>query len=73
MVVFFSHVRTLKGRKAVERPYCTWAYRRLRTGERAMVAGNLLHVYSYQGVNIIHTKCWMQIWLNNTQNVAFLF
>ena len=65
MVVLFPHMRTLKGRKAVERPYCTWAYRRLRTGKRAMVAGNLLHVYSYQEANIIYTKRWMQSWLNN--------
>ena len=37
----FSHVRSGKGRKEVERT-CVWAYLRLRTGKRAKVAGNLL-------------------------------
>ena len=29
---------------------------RLRTGKRAKVAGNLLHVSGYHGANIIHTE-----------------
>ena len=28
----------------------------LRTGKRAKVAGNLLHIYSYWGANILHTE-----------------
>ena len=30
--------------------------RKLRTGERAKVAGNLLHVSSYRALNNIHTE-----------------
>ena len=52
----YSHVRTLKDRKAVEDLNCAWAYPRLRTGKRAKVAANLLHVSSYRGLNIIHTE-----------------
>ena len=38
------------------------------------VCGNLLHVSSYQGSNIIHTKHSLKhSWLNNVQSVAFLF
>ena len=51
--------------------FLTWA--KVETGKRVKVASNLLHVYSYQGVNIIHTERRMQSWLNNAQKVAFLF
>ena len=34
--------------------------------------GNLPHISSYRGVNIIHTECWMQSLINSMQNVAFL-
>ena len=51
-----SHVRSAKGREGVE-SNCAWVYPKLRTGKRAMVAGNLLHVSSYWASNIIHTEC----------------
>ena len=50
-----------------------WAYPRLRTGKGGKVAANLLHVSSYRGLNIIHTKHWTLSWLNNVQKVSFLF
>ena len=49
----FSHVRSGKGREEFN---CAWAYPRLRTGKRAKVASNLLHVSSYRALNIIRTK-----------------
>ena len=39
--------------------------RRLRTRKREKVVGYLLHISSYQGANIIHTKRWTNSWLNN--------
>ena len=33
-----------------------WVYPRLRKGKRAKIVSNLLHVFSYRGSNIIHTK-----------------
>ena len=50
-----------------------WAYPRLRTGKRAKVVANLLHVSSYRGSNIIHTEHWTQSWLNNAQMLPFCF
>ena len=52
----FCHVKSAKGRKEVEKLNCAWAYPRLRTGKRAKVAGNLLHVSSYRALNNIHTE-----------------
>ena len=46
---------------------------RLTTGKGGKVAANLLHVSSYWGLNIIHTKHWTLSWLNNVQKVSFLF
>ena len=66
----FPHVSTTKCRKILIAHGHT---RRLRTEKRAKVAGNLLHVSSYRGVNIIHTERWTHSWLSNAQNVAFLF
>ena len=37
------------------------------------VVGNLLHICSYRRPNIIHTERQTHSWLNNVQNVAFLF
>ena len=45
--------------------------RLLRTGKRA--AANLLHLSSYRRLNIIRTEHWTHSWLNNAQNVDFLF
>ena len=52
---------------------CASAYPRRTTEKRAKVAGNLIHVSSYRGSNIIHTDRSTHSWLNNGQNVAFLF
>ena len=38
----------------------TLIVRGLRTGKRAKVAGNLLHISSYWGANIIHTERWFE-------------
>ena len=46
-LVFFSHVSTAEGRMEVERPQLRGEYPRLRTGKRAKVVANLLHVSSY--------------------------
>ena len=46
---------------------CAWAYPRLRTGKRAKVEANLLHVSSYRGLNIIHTERWT---IDNRATVA---
>ena len=43
----------------------------LRTGKRAKVVGNLLHVSSYREANILQTERQTHGWLNNTQNVVF--
>ena len=45
---FFSHVRTLKGRKAIDRKTLNVHGRtlRLRTGKRAKVVGSLLPISS---------------------------
>ena len=44
----------------------------LRTGKRAKVVGNLLHVSSYWEANILQTERQTHGWLNNTQNIAFV-
>ena len=43
----------------------------LRTGKRAKIVGNLLHISSYREANILQTERQTHGWLNNTQNVAF--
>ena len=48
---------------------CAWAYLKTQNKKKS----NLLHVSSYQGANITRTKRWTHSWLNNAQNVAFLF
>ena len=49
---------------------CAWHTRKLRTRKRGWVAGKLLHIFSYQGVNITHTEHWRNSWLNKVQNVG---
>ena len=68
-----SHVSSIKDRKGVEGLNCAWAYLRLRAEKRVKVADNSLHVSSYWGSNIMHTKPWTHSWLKNAQNIAFLF
>ena len=68
---YFSHVNTIKGREGAEKPVhgCIW---NLRTWKRMQIAERVTY-YTYWGVDIIHTECWTHSWLNNSQNVAFLF
>ena len=47
---FFSHEHRQRLTRGRHHLNCAWAYPRLRTGKRVKVAGNLLHVSSYQGV-----------------------
>ena len=68
-LVFFLTWSTAKGRTTL---IVRGHTRRLRTGKRAKVAANLLHVSSYRGLNIIHTERWTHSSLNNAQNDAFL-
>lgn len=39
--------------------------------KKAKVQGNLLHISSWQGANIIHTNCLTYSCLNRMQNAAF--
>ena len=54
---------------------CGWAYPKAQNikksdGSRQFTT---LYVSSYQGAIIIHTQCQTHSWLNNAQNIAFLF
>ena len=68
-----AHVSAVKGH--VEREYKALIVRgrtwRLRTGKRAKVVDNLLHISSYWGAKIIHIKRWVHSWLNNVQSIVF--
>ena len=54
----FSHVKSAKDRHKVDATLIVRGHMSLRTGKRAKIAGNLLHVSSYRASNIIHTECW---------------
>jgi len=50
-----------------------WAYPRLRTGKRAKVAGNLLHVSSYRALNNIHIERWSIVGWTMRKTLPFCF
>ena len=52
----FSHVRCGKDRHEVDATLIVRVRMKLRTENGMKVAGNLLHVSSYQASNIIHTE-----------------
>ena len=52
----FCHVKSAKGREEVERTSLCVGVRKLRTGKRPKVAGNLVHISSYRASSIIHTE-----------------
>ena len=52
----FSHMKSAKDRHQVDATLIVCGHMRLRTEKGTKVAGNLLHVSSYQASNIIHTE-----------------
>ena len=68
----FSHVSTAKGRTEVEPLNCTWAYPKTQNRKKSKDSRQLT-IRIWLWVNVIHTDCWMHSWLNNPQNIAFLF
>ena len=73
-VVFFLTWEVVKDRCEVDATLIVRGRMRLRTEKGMKVAVNLLHVSSYWASNIIHMHWTLKhSWLNNMQNVAFLF
>ena len=52
----FCHVKSAKDRREVDATLIVRGRMRLRTEQGTKVAGNLLHVSSYQALNNIHTE-----------------
>ena len=72
-LVFFVTWKALKVERRWRGLNCAWAYPRLRTGKRAKVAGNLLHISSYQALNNIHTKRWSIVGWTMCKTLPFCF
>ena len=64
----FSHVRSSKGREEL----CE-GIRILRTGKKAKISGNLLHVSNYWALNNIHTKRWNIVGWTMRKMLPFCF
>ena len=64
----FSNVRSGKAELN-----CVWVYSWHRTGKRAKVAGNLLHISSYWTSNNIHTECWSIVGWTMHKTLPFCF
>ena len=52
----FCHVKSAKDRRKVDATLIVHGRIRLRTEKGTKVAGNLLHISSYQALNNIHTE-----------------
>ena len=72
-----SHVSTIKGRTEVERRLnkliCTLVDPTTQSRKKSEDSRQLTTRIWLSGANIIHTEHWTHSWLNNAQNVAFLF
>ena len=72
-LVFFVTWKAPKVERRQRGFNCAWAYPRLRTGKRAKIAGNLLHISSYRASNIIHTERWSIVGWTTRKTLPFCF